>query len=60
MTFSIGDIVLLKSGGPSMTVKVVDGDNVTCTWFANGFTPPSAPYSVVFLADTLRKDSVQN
>jgi len=34
--FSIGDIVILKSGGPDMTVKDVDtgGKYVTCQWFS--------------------------
>lgn len=60
MAFSVGDIVALKSGGPSMTVKVVDSDDITCTWFANRDATQSAPYLAVFPADTLRKDSVQS
>lgn len=31
--FSIGDVVSLKSGGPRMTVCLVDGDDVACAWF---------------------------
>ncbi len=34
--FKIGDIVQLKSGGPSMTVRgyePVDSDEVVCEWF---------------------------
>lgn len=34
--FKPGDIVQLKSGGPSMTVRAyepTDGDEVTCGWF---------------------------
>jgi uncharacterized protein YodC (DUF2158 family) len=32
-----GMVVQLASGGPLMTVvKLLDGDNVHCTWFDNG------------------------
>lgn len=34
MKFKIGDVVVLKSGGPEMTVENIDEQgNVTCTWF---------------------------
>ena len=28
-----GDVVLLKSGGPLMTVHAIDQSGVVCTWF---------------------------
>jgi uncharacterized protein YodC (DUF2158 family) len=31
--FNPGDQVILKSGGPVMTVETVDGGIVTCIWF---------------------------
>ncbi len=34
MAFAIGSIVKLKSGGPDMSVKFVNGYNYTCQWFA--------------------------
>lgn len=34
MNFKIGDVVVLKSGSPIMTVADIDDQgNVTCTWF---------------------------
>ena len=33
MTFVVGDVVKLKSGGPEMTVDVVNGSDIRCTWF---------------------------
>ncbi len=51
MTFKVGDLVKLKSGGPMMTVTRVDSFGirtiVRCTWFADskkeqGEFPPEA------------------
>ena len=33
--FKVGDVVMLKSGGPVMTVKEVSPDDIFCTWFAD-------------------------
>ena len=33
MPFKPGDIVILKSGGPFMTVISTDNGKVKCTWF---------------------------
>lgn len=32
--FQIGDLVVLKSGGPVMSVNSVGADTATCKWFA--------------------------
>jgi uncharacterized protein YodC (DUF2158 family) len=32
MKFKIGDVVMLNSGGPQMTVSAVTGDKVTAVW----------------------------
>jgi uncharacterized protein YodC (DUF2158 family) len=36
MTFKVGDVVVLNSGGPEMTVEALSGDRVVCCWFNNG------------------------
>lgn len=33
MQFNLGDVVKLKSGGPSMTVNEISGSQAHCTWF---------------------------
>lgn len=45
--FKIGDTVKLISGGPTMTVKKNDYDEVECQWFAgkklaSGYFPPGS------------------
>lgn len=36
MPFKVGDLVVLKSGGPTMTVAILNSSsgNLWCTWFA--------------------------
>jgi len=45
-----GDIVLLKSGGPAMTVSSLFGENAHCLWFDGD---ESVAREGVFPADTL-------
>ncbi len=34
--FKVGDVVILKSGGPKMTVEDVEGrDTIVCQWFGD-------------------------
>lgn len=33
MSFSEGDIVRVKSGGPAMTIQWVDGKSAFCIWY---------------------------
>jgi len=35
MAFEPGDVVMLKSGGPSMTVVSAAEDDITCLWFGD-------------------------
>jgi uncharacterized protein YodC (DUF2158 family) len=49
-TFQPGDVVQLKSGGPKMTVTVVDGDNVYCMGYdenAHQFIEPRKFLNIV-------------
>lgn len=32
--FKSGDLVVLKSGGPEMTIKSIYSDEIVCQWFA--------------------------
>jgi len=35
MEFKKGDLVKLKSGGPTMTVSEIENNRIYCQWFAN-------------------------
>lgn len=35
MSFQVGDVVQLKSGGPRMTVETTDPEGIRCVWFDN-------------------------
>lgn len=35
MSFSVGDVVMLKSGGPALTVTEVGDDGVSVVWYAD-------------------------
>ena len=41
-----GDVVTLKSGGPQMTVRLINGDMVFCSWFDVEQTACSAMFHV--------------
>ena len=49
-TFTEGDLVVLKSGGPEMTIKVIYSDEILCQWFAGKKLEQGrfAPESLVF------------
>lgn len=38
MTFKTGEVVVLKSGGPAMTVAHVDSESVLCIWIEKNKT----------------------
>lgn len=43
-----GDVVMLKSGGPQMTIAAIEGDKVHCEWF-EGTKALSKTFSAVSL-----------
>lgn len=52
-TFKPGDVVVLQSGGPRMTVVAVQATHYHCVWFSdpNGASPP---LSADFKKETVR------
>ena len=52
MAFKLGDVVMLKSGGPRMTVAKLDGEFVHCFWFDR-----SHPFEEKFNQALLQKPS---
>ncbi len=54
MSFNIGDVVVLKSGGPSMTVSniLTNNTHVGCVWFINDIRHESN-----FVIGTLKADN---
>jgi uncharacterized protein YodC (DUF2158 family) len=65
-THKIGDLVLLKSGSPLMTVEEIRDDNVTCVFLAHeqgvGHFGPYSGWRIsrnTFKADTLAQQPVK-
>ena len=58
--FKPGDIVVLKSDGPAMTVKCYepkDGSDVTCTWFrGHDLEEKSFPQDLLTLESDIEDD----
>jgi len=53
--FKIGDVVQLKSGGPTMTVSKFGDDNrVYCVWFAYEYDKYDKYHDGYFLPDSLK------
>lgn len=50
-----GDVVMLKSGGPEMTVSAIEGEKVYCEWF-DGTKPLSKSFPAVSL-DVVGRDA---
>lgn len=44
--FKPGDTVSLRSGGPLMTVAMIDGQVAFCEWFADDQQPQSRSFSL--------------
>jgi uncharacterized protein YodC (DUF2158 family) len=53
-SFEVGTVVMLKSGGPSLTVTKVEKAGITVTWFAEKseeFKTAMLPANVLFAVD---------
>ena len=48
-TFSVGDVVVLKSDGPKMTIEKIDSDQCHCVWFENDNTEKRSAFSFKLL-----------
>lgn len=46
----VGDVVVLKSGGPAMTVMVISGNDAVCAWTEKGRSKKQS-----FPSDTLKR-----
>jgi uncharacterized protein YodC (DUF2158 family) len=62
MAFKPGDVVLLRSGGPSMTVVAVDEDEIKCVWIGEGgeLFRESLPPVVLDLVETEFEEDDEN
>jgi uncharacterized protein YodC (DUF2158 family) len=49
--FEVGDVVRLKSGGPSMMIRSIDGNELLCEWFDKA-VPRSHSFGKAQLAHT--------
>lgn len=51
MEFKVGDVVVLKSGGPPMTIyRIMSQGSVWCTWFDGSGKPTDKEYPVEALS----------
>jgi uncharacterized protein YodC (DUF2158 family) len=54
-TFKPGDVVRLRSGGPDMTVSLVDGHNVHCVWWGDAAPKSGSPQQPTNPSDKKKK-----
>ncbi|MGV3634125.1 MAG: YodC family protein [Pseudorhodoplanes sp.] len=61
MHFKPGDTVSLRSGGPLMTIAMVDGHAAFCEWFSDDQQPQSRSFVLTSLKhnDQRQPDSPQ-
>jgi len=58
--FKPGDIVSLRSGGPLMTIAMVDGQTAFCEWFRDDQEPQSRSFALSSLRHVeQRNDATQ-
>ena len=55
--FDIGDVVKLRSGGPTMSIyDVIGDDTVICQWFDSGDREQRTDFNVACLVYGVRRD----
>lgn len=63
ISFNVGDIVILKSGGPKMTVSYIEphGDKgvVACTWIDDKGTVQEHDFKAVMLTEAATKPKIR-
>ena len=59
MDFKVGDVVVLKSGGPKMTIAAVKADRAICIWF-NRREDSHEERTAEFLTPTLKRLTVRD
>ena len=53
--FKPGDVVILKSGGPRMTIATIEGRSALCEWFSDDQHAQSKSFALISLKQDERQ-----